>query len=133
VRPILPEWPASANRKALRELGQLDGSFLQAQVGEFCVEFLGQDPKLARRASGSSTTGLPSGAYEFLVAAVVPAIVDEFLGGGELVLRGFPRILQFFIPRSAFRSPRSKKPCSIEMDVGCRSDAISPGCGGQRV
>lgn len=32
------------------------------------------------------------GVGEFFVAAVVAAIVDEFLGGGDVVLRGFPRV-----------------------------------------
>ena len=44
------------------------------------------------------------GVGEFLVAAVVAAGVDEFLGGGEIVLGRLPRIL--FIPRSEFHVPK---------------------------
>jgi hypothetical protein len=32
------------------------------------------------------------GVGEFFVAVVVAAVVDEFLGGGEVGLRGFPRV-----------------------------------------
>jgi hypothetical protein len=32
------------------------------------------------------------GVGKFLVAAVVAAIVDDFLGGGEIVLGRFPRV-----------------------------------------
>jgi len=32
------------------------------------------------------------GVGEFFVAAVIAAVVDEFLGGGQVVLRGFPRV-----------------------------------------
>jgi hypothetical protein len=32
------------------------------------------------------------GVSEFFVAAVIAAGVDEFLGSGEIILRGFPRV-----------------------------------------
>jgi len=39
------------------------------------------------------------GVGEFFVAAVVATVIDECLGGGEVVLRGFPRV----------RLPRKKR------------------------
>src|SRR5687768_11581327 len=45
---------------------------------------------------------------EFFVAAVVAAVADEFLGGGEIVMRGFPRV----------RFLAEKEAGAVEVDVG---------------
>ena len=58
------------------------------------------------------------GVREFLVTAVVAAVVDEFLGGSEIGGGRFPRILPCFVRTSDFRVPISKQPCSVEVDVG---------------
>src|SRR5688572_12763402 len=57
------------------------------------------------------------GVGEFLVPAMVAAVIYEFLRGSEIGGRRFPRILHLFFPVSGLRLPVSKEPCSVEMDV----------------
>jgi hypothetical protein len=48
------------------------------------------------------------GVREFFVAAMVAAVVDKFLGGGEVVLRGFPRV----------RFLSEEEASAVKVDVG---------------
>jgi hypothetical protein len=54
-----------------------------------------------------STEDSALGVGEFFVTAVVAAIVNEFLGGGEIILRRFPRVK--FLAK--------EKACAVEVDV----------------